>query len=122
MALPISHNALAADAPVAVVESNALATDIANYEEQLADLESQFGPYHRSLLEPLQSLSELAQQEGNFDRVAELHNRQLQVMRTVLGLQLSNPFDGAHSTKSIDGFKRELEGFCLARLLRSKPS
>lgn len=87
VALPIGPVALAADAPDALAESNALAIDIANYEEQLADLESQFGPYHRSLLEPLQSLSALAQQEGDYERVAQLHNRQLQVMRTVLGFR-----------------------------------
>lgn len=85
--LPFSHSVVAADATSTVAASNVLATDILNYEEQLADLESRFGPYHRSLLEPLQSLTELAAEQADFTRVAELQNRQLQVMRTVLGFR-----------------------------------
>lgn len=79
--------ALAADANSVVADSDAYAADIAKYEEQLADLESRFGAYDRNLLEPLQSLTELALEQGDFERVAVWQNRQLQVLRTVLGFR-----------------------------------
>lgn len=79
--------ALAADADDAVARSNAYAADVARYEEQLADLESSFGAYDRSLLEPLQSLTELALEQEDYERAGELQNRQLQVLRTVLGFR-----------------------------------
>lgn len=85
--LPFNSGLIAADSTSTVAAGNALAIEIANYEDQLADLESRFGPYHRSLLEPLQSLTELAAEQADFNRVAELQNRQLQVMRTVLGFR-----------------------------------
>ena len=78
---------IAADAKVDSTVSSELVADRQNYEAQLADLESQFGPYDRSLLEPLQSLTDLATTDADFERVAELQNRQLQVMRTVLGFR-----------------------------------
>jgi len=77
----------AAAGPDALVDSTTYATELASYEAQLADLESQFGPYHQSLLEPLQSLTALEQSQGNYARVAEFQNRQLQVMRTVMGFR-----------------------------------
>lgn len=70
-----------------LAEVTALVADVENFESQLADLESEFGPYHRSLLEPLNNLIELASGQGDFERVAELQSRQLQVVRTVMGFQ-----------------------------------
>ena len=78
---------MAADASSVVASSNAYAADIAKFEEQLADLESSFGAYDRSLLEPLQNLTELALEQSEYERVGELQNRQLQVLRTVLGFR-----------------------------------
>jgi len=78
---------LPASAQSAFDDSATITSERSNYESQLADLESQFGPYHRSLLEPLQSLVAIEQEQGNYVRVAELQSRQLQVMRTVLGFR-----------------------------------
>ena len=78
---------LTAAAQSAFDDSATISSERSNYESQLADLESQFGPYHRSLLEPLQSLVAIEQEQGNYARVAELQSRQLQVVRTVLGFR-----------------------------------
>lgn len=84
---------LQAQLPLVAAEDTLIAggTDLLrqlqNYQALLEDLESEFGPYHISLLEPLDSMEELWLEQGDFQRVAELQNRQLQVIRTVLGLQ-----------------------------------
>lgn len=63
------------------------AEQLAAYQAQIEDLEFEFGPYHSSLIEPLESMIELLNEDEDYERVAELQNRQLQVMRTVLGFE-----------------------------------
>lgn len=60
---------------------------LAAFRQQIEDLEFEFGPYHISLLEPLGSMIELFNELGDYEQVAELQSRQLQVMRTELGFE-----------------------------------
>lgn len=71
----------------AVTLSNQSLTALAAYEERLEELESEYGPYHASLLEPLQSMEGLLQAMGNFERVAQLQRRRLQISRTEFGFE-----------------------------------
>ena len=57
------------------------------YALQMEDLEFEFGPYHPSLIEPLESMIELLTEDEDYERVRTLQNRQLQVMRTELGFE-----------------------------------
>mgnify|MGYP000680808933 FL=1 len=57
------------------------------YEEQVRELESEFGPFHSGLLEPLESMEELLAATGSFDRVANLQRRRLQIQRTEFGFE-----------------------------------
>jgi hypothetical protein len=65
----------------------ASAEQLAAYQLQIEDLEFEFGPYHTSLIEPLESMIALLNEDQDYERVAQLQNRQLQVMRTELGFQ-----------------------------------
>lgn len=71
----------------ALERSQAFAAEMEAYEEQLGDLESRYGPYHRSLLEPLQGMTALADRDQDYEFVSALQERQLQVMRTVYGFR-----------------------------------
>jgi hypothetical protein len=53
---------------------------------RITELESESGPYNPRLLEPLQALSELYLTAEDFESVAEIQSRQLQIMRAELGL------------------------------------
>jgi hypothetical protein len=57
------------------------------YQARLQELESAHGPYHESLIEPLQSMEELLFEQGQFEELAALQNRRLQVLRTTLGFE-----------------------------------
>ncbi len=70
-----------------VARSNDMLQELDSYRAQLEELESLFGPYHSSLLEPLESMVSLLTSEGQYQQAADLQNRQLQVMRTVLGFE-----------------------------------
>lgn len=70
-----------------LTRANDALLEFQNYQNQLADLESRLGPYDQSLLEPLRSMIALRLSQQDYEAAAELQNRQLQVMRTVLGLQ-----------------------------------
>ncbi len=63
------------------------AEQLAAYQQQIEDLEFEFGPYHPSLIEPLESMIRLLNEDENYEQVAQLQNRQLQVMRTELGFE-----------------------------------
>jgi hypothetical protein len=63
------------------------AEQLATYQVQIEDLEFEFGPYHSSLIEPLESMIALLNESEDFKRVAQLQSRQLQVMRTELGFE-----------------------------------
>jgi len=70
-----------------VARSNDLLQELDSYRAQLEELESQFGPYHSSLLEPLESIVSLLVTAGEYQQVADIQDRQLLVMRTVLGFE-----------------------------------
>ncbi len=72
---------------IGAVENSQLDEQLGAYRVQIEDLEFEFGPYHDSLIEPLESMIRLLQEAGDYEQVAEIQNRQLQVMRTVLGFQ-----------------------------------
>lgn len=71
----------------AVRLSNESLSALQAYEEQLADLETQYGPYHSSLLEPLESMESLLAELENYERVAALQRRRLQIHRTEFGFE-----------------------------------
>ena len=82
-ALP-SH---AAEDTLLIRSALANAEQLAAYQLQIEDLEFEFGPYHSSLIEPLESMIALLNEDEDYEEVALLQNRQLQVMRTELGLE-----------------------------------
>ena len=55
-------------------------------EQALAELESLNGPFDSSLIEPLQAMIRLLEEQSEYERIAELQERQLALMRTNLGL------------------------------------
>lgn len=71
----------------AVTLSNESLQALSRYETQLEDLETRFGPYHASLMEPLESMEAVLREQGRYARVAELQRRRLQLMRTSLGFE-----------------------------------
>lgn len=77
----------AAEDSLLVAESIDRAEQLAAYRQQIEDLEFEFGPYHPSLVEPLESMIALLNEAGDYERVAQLQERQLQVMRTELGFE-----------------------------------
>ena len=81
------------DAPVLAQDSvrlsNESLTALMSYEQQLEDLETEYGPYHSSLLEPLESMEGLLRESGDYERVAELQRRRLQIRRTEFGFENS---------------------------------
>ncbi len=56
-------------------------------EAEIADLESANGPYHETLLEPLQALANVLQTQRNLDELKSVQNRRLQITRTILGFE-----------------------------------
>lgn len=77
--------------PVAAQDAVSLSNDslaaLARYERQLEDLETRYDSYHASLLEPLQAMEDLLAEQGQYQRVAELQNRRLQLLRASLGFE-----------------------------------
>ena len=71
----------------AVRLSNETLTALMAYEQQLEDLETEYGPYHSSLLEPLESMEGLLREAGDYERVGELQRRRLQIRRTEFGFE-----------------------------------
>ena len=70
-----------------LARSNELLAVYSSYELELEDLESRFGPYDPSLLEPLGSMISLMIETRDYEQVASLQERQLQLVRTSLGLE-----------------------------------
>ena len=83
---PLSQT-LAVEANALLTASNEQLVELQNYQTQLEDLQSEFGSYHQSLLEPLAAMVSLLNEQGNYEQLADIQNRQLQVMRTVLGFE-----------------------------------
>lgn len=73
------------DPDSAVAESNARLEEIARYREQLAELESQFGPYDGALEETLAGLTDALIELGEFEEAQTLLGRRLQLSRTQSG-------------------------------------
>ncbi len=69
----------------ALESSIRISQEIARHEESIAELESTFGPYDHRLLEPLQGLSDLLQEAGDFAAAENLLKRQLQLMHITQG-------------------------------------
>lgn len=77
----------AADQSLLVTATNAQLEEQQKYEAQIVALESEFGPFDNSLLEPLEAMVALFNEQADYEQVAQLQNRQLQLMRTVLGFE-----------------------------------
>jgi len=69
----------------AVENSIAQQQEIANYRNQLADLESEFGVYDQRLLESLRGLTEVLIEAGEFEDVDDVLERRLLLLRTIAG-------------------------------------
>ena len=74
-----------------ITRSNDLLQAYASYEIELEELESRFGPYDQSLLEPLDSMIALMIEARDYEKVAALQERQLQLVRTSMGLEHAEP-------------------------------
>ncbi|MFK7865293.1 MAG: energy transducer TonB [Pseudohongiellaceae bacterium] len=70
--------------------SQEMLREIQRISVEIERIESESGPYSGDLLSPLQSLVELNQTENDFQEVARLQARQLQIMRAELGLDHSD--------------------------------
>lgn len=70
-----------------IARSNELLQAYSSYEIELEELESRFGPYDQSLLEPLDSMIALMIEARDYEQVAALQERQLQLVRTSVGLE-----------------------------------
>jgi len=70
--------------------SNEQSEQIAAYQQQIAELESEFGPFDQSLIEPLNDLASLYTEIGNLVGANNLLDRQLQLMRITEGLDTYN--------------------------------
>ncbi len=79
----------AADEPEAEETALQLSIELdqqrSRYDEQIASLESEFGPFDRTLLEPLQGLATLLIEIGDFTQADGILNRRLQLLRTLEG-------------------------------------
>lgn len=89
---------LAADSPEATDEPQESALELsirvgqqrALFEQQLEALESEYGPFDRSLLEPLQGLTNLLVEVGNLDEADRVLNRRIQLLHSVEGVNTLN--------------------------------
>jgi len=85
--LTVAFPASAAEDRLLLTIESETSEQLAEYRQQIEDLEFEHGPYHSSLLEPLASMIALFTELRDYEQVAELQNRQLQVMRTELGFE-----------------------------------
>lgn len=67
-------------------KSQAVLEEVQRIALEIQRIESEQGPYSTDLLEPLQAMVELNQSENDFEEVAIIQSRQLQIMRAELGL------------------------------------
>ncbi len=70
-----------------VARANEILLELQRYNSQLEELESQFGPFDNSLIEPLNSIVTLLIEQGDYEAALQIQTRQLGLMRTVLGLE-----------------------------------
>ncbi len=76
----------AAEPESAIELSNRLIRQSDAYREEIARLETLYGPYDPVLLEPLASLASTMAARRDYETVQELHERSLQIVRIELGL------------------------------------
>lgn len=81
----LSSTALPAEQPK-LSKSQAVLKQLEVVQARITEVESDSGPYAPGLLEPLQALSELYLTAEDFEAVAAVQSRQLQIMRADLGL------------------------------------
>ena len=62
-------------------------SQVSNYQAQIADIESEFGPYSAKLAETLESLASAHLETQDYESLADIQNRQLQIARTNLGFE-----------------------------------
>jgi len=77
----------AAENLVPAASSSDNAEELGKYQAQLEELESEYGPYHEGLLEPLGSIVSLLIEQGDYESALAVQSRQLQVTRTTVGFQ-----------------------------------
>ena len=70
-----------------LARTSALLRDAERYEEDLQNLEGEYGPFDSRLLEPLAGIEVLYEDLGDFARVLEIQARRLQLVRTSFGLE-----------------------------------
>ena len=68
-----------------VQASNELLEVTNRYREQIADLESEYGPYDSALQEPLTALTDILIEAGEYEEAGPLLSRRLQLLRTQSG-------------------------------------
>lgn len=85
--LAAAGSAPAAENTLLLTIESETSEQLAAYRQQIEDLEFEHGPYHASLLEPLEAMIALLNELQDYEQVAELQSRQLQVMRTELGFE-----------------------------------
>lgn len=68
-------------------QSNTALSDLQRYEDALAELEFEYGPFDPRLSETLLSIESVHRELGNFEEVRELQLRRLQLLRTAEGLE-----------------------------------
>ena len=73
------------------------------FNQQIAELESEFGPYDYRLQEPLRGITSLLVEAGDFEEVGSNLNRRLQLMHTSEGLYSLNqlPIIAEHITNDL---------------------
>ena len=84
-AQPGADNPSIEAADSAVEASNELLEVVNRYREQIADLESQYGPYDSTLQEPLRALTDVLIEAGEYGEAGPLLSRRLQLLRTQAG-------------------------------------
>ena len=93
LTLLIAQFTLAADAQVtdtlleesAITVSTRQESQISLYDGRIEALETEFGPYHHTLLEPLQGLTALLIDSGDFVKTSRILNRRLQLLHILEG-------------------------------------
>ena len=71
----------------ALQTSNRVAEEVLSYQQTIEALEIQYGGFDRNLLEPLQGLAQAYIDSGDFEAAQEILGRQLQIVRTLEGLE-----------------------------------
>ena len=90
---PVWSLAFAADSANSEIDSEESSVELSNrtarqldfFDQQIATIETELGPFDPALLEPLQGLTELLMESGDFEQVNDILNRRLQLIRIAEG-------------------------------------